>query len=103
MLTILLVSPPDFPDIVTTHPSLELLHAHDLEDALEKLGRNRRIDALLLAGWEPAVAGEIVRSVQEDNPAPPPLYALGPPVPGTRPLPPPLVEALETLKGELAI
>jgi hypothetical protein len=53
-------------------PSVEVLTAHGLEDALEKLGRNRRIDAvLLLAGTE---SRAIVEAIGEDSPAHPPIF-----------------------------
>lgn len=68
-------------------PSVEVLHAGGLEEALEKLGRNRRIDAvLLLAGRHNA---SIAAAIQEDNPAPPPIFSVEPDTPrGTRGLPP---------------
>jgi hypothetical protein len=52
--------------------SVEVLTAHGLEDTLEKLGRNRRIDAVLLLSGEDARA--IVAAIEEDNPAHPPLF-----------------------------
>jgi hypothetical protein len=42
------------------------------EDALEKLARNRRIDAVLLLG---ADAAQIARMIGEEDPGAPPLYA----------------------------
>jgi hypothetical protein len=61
------------------HPSVEVLHARGLEDTLEKLGRNRRVDAVLLAaGCE---TSEIAEAVLEDNPAPPPLFTAEPGAP----------------------
>jgi hypothetical protein len=63
------------------HPSVEVLTAHGVEDALEKLGRNRRIDAVLLLAGEanPAIAA----AIREDNPAHPPFYVpAGQPAPG---------------------
>jgi hypothetical protein len=69
-------------------PSLEVLTAHGLEDALEKLGRNRRIDAVLLLDRRDA--GKIVEAIRQDIPAHPPIFVPGPardaPA-GTRPLP----------------
>lgn len=54
-------------------PSVEIVTAEGAEDALERLARNRRIDAVLvLAG---ADAGEIARLVSEEDPGAPPLYA----------------------------
>ncbi len=74
MISILVVAPG--PESLTRlagrHPSVEILRARGAEEALEKLGRNRRIDAvLLLAGRENA---GIVEEILEDNPAPPPLF-----------------------------
>lgn len=77
MLTVLVVSPPD-PELDALSgalPSIEVLHAHGAEDALEKLGRNRRIDAILLARLSAASAAAILREIREDNPAPPPVFA----------------------------
>ena len=55
------------------HPSVEVLVASDAEDALEKLARNRRIDAVLLLGG-PACAA-VARTILEEDPGAPPLYA----------------------------
>ena len=65
----------DLEELGGRNPSVEVLAAHGVEDALEKLGRNRRIDAvLLLAGEEnPAIVG----AIREDNPAHPPLFLSG--------------------------
>ena len=55
------------------HPSVEIVAAHGAEDALERLARNRRIDAvLILAGPE---AAETARLVREEDPGAPPLFA----------------------------
>jgi hypothetical protein len=54
-------------------PSLELLHANDVEQALDRLARNRRIDAvLLLVG--PEAASEIASTLLEEDPAAPPIF-----------------------------
>lgn len=94
MLTILVLAPPDpaLDALADSHPSVEILRAHDLDEALEKLGRNRRIDAVLLAGPAAADAAEILSEIHEDNPAPPPVFvpapASGGPLPsGARELP----------------
>jgi len=58
--------------LAARHPSVEVLMAHGVEDTLEKLGRNRRIDAVLLLSGEDA--GEIATAIEEDNPAHPPLF-----------------------------
>jgi hypothetical protein len=56
------------------HPSVEVLCARDAEDALEKLARNRRIDAVLLLGAADAAA--IAGAIRAEDPGAPPLYAL---------------------------
>jgi len=53
-------------------PSVEILLAQGAEDAVEKLARNRRIDAVLLLAGEEAAG--VVSAIREDNPAPPPLF-----------------------------
>jgi hypothetical protein len=89
MISVLVVAAEgsDLEELAGRHPSVEILMAHGVEDALEKLGRNRRIDAvLLLAGpANPAIVG----AIREDNPAHPPMYLpAGQPAPrGIRTLP----------------
>ena len=89
MISVLVVAAPgaDPEELAGRHPSVEILAAQGVEDALEKLARNRRIDAvLLLAGQaNPAVAG----AIREDNPAHPPLFSPAgqPAAEGVRPLP----------------
>ena len=78
MITVLVVAPPsrELAELEGRDPSIEILFARDADEALEKLGRNRRIDAVLLLETDPGgTAGEILR----DNPAAPPLYAPLPP------------------------
>jgi hypothetical protein len=59
-------------------PSLEILTARDADEALERLGRNRRIDAVLLA---PGLAKAAAEQIRRDDPSGPPLFAAGgPPV-----------------------
>ena len=73
---------------LASSPSVEILRARDAEEALEKLGRNRRVDAILLL-CGPANA-DIARAIREDNPAPPPLFTVagdGDAGPGSRRLP----------------
>ena len=75
MISILVVTRPgeDLAALAGRDPSVEVLLAQGAEDAVEKLARNRRIDAvLLLAGQQTAV---IVSAIRDDNPAPPPLFA----------------------------
>lgn len=89
MISILLVAdePVELEASVRRRPELELLRARDGEEAAEKLGRNRRIDAVILLRGP--VNAEVVRAILEENPAPPPLFAPAPPVPpaGARALP----------------
>jgi uroporphyrinogen-III synthase len=109
VLTVLVVSPrdPAVDRLASGHPSIEILHAHDSDEALEKLGRNRRIDAVLLVSptGTAAAVSEIVAEIRDDNPAPPPIFVLGLPdqaVPGIRSLPAgPLEPALAALEREL--
>lgn len=87
---------------VLAAPSVELLHAAGLESAVETLGRNRRIDAVLL--WAGKENEEIAAAIREDNPAPPPLFAAGPETPpGIHPLPPgSLSDSVDRLVSEIS-
>ena len=89
MISVLIVAAgeQDLQDLAGTHPSVEVLSAHGIEDALEKLARNRRVDAVLLLAGE--ANPEIVGAIRDDNPAHPPLYRpAGQPAPaGVRTLP----------------
>lgn len=75
MITILAVGP-DAEALAafgSSHPSVEVVTAHGAEEALERLARNRRIDAvLLLDGSE---ARETARLIAEEDPGAPPLFA----------------------------
>ena len=85
MLTILLVgNPPGADDLPEPDSSLEVLHARDAEEAVEKLGRNRRIDGLLMLGA--AAEPSAIEAIREDVIAPPPIFlaAGAPAIPGTR-------------------
>ena len=77
MITVLVVSEPggarDLDAAAARMPSLELLHAGDVEQALDRLARNRRIDAVLLL-VEPESAREIARTLGEEDPGGPPIY-----------------------------
>jgi hypothetical protein len=90
MLSVLVVAKAsaDLTRLSSRHPSVEVLYAHDPEEAVDRLARNRRIDAvLLLCGAENA---GIVEAIREDIPAAPPLFlpaADQSPLPGTRLLP----------------
>ena len=91
LITVLVVAEPGDADaldrVAVGRPSLELLHAGDVEDALERLSRNRRIDAVLLL-LPPERAAEVAALVREEDPSAPPIYAPAPPAP------PPEVRAL---------
>ncbi len=74
MISVLLVASEgeQLDGLAERNASVEVLIAHGVEDTLEKLGRNRRIDAILLLSREGA--REIVAAIEEDNPAHPPLF-----------------------------
>jgi len=75
MITVLVVgdSSRDFASLAADDPSVEVLTASGAEEALEKLARNRRIDAVLLAGLaDPAGTAQ---AIQEEDPGAPPLFA----------------------------
>jgi DNA-binding NarL/FixJ family response regulator len=78
MITILVLeaSHPDAATATVTaagDPSVEILSAADPEEALEKLARNRRIDAVLLLPGSPA--RELAETLAEEDPTAPPLFA----------------------------
>jgi hypothetical protein len=107
MITVLVVGEEkELEGLSSPKATLEVLTAHGPEEALEKLGRNRRIDAVLLLGRDEIPA--IVEAIREDNPAHPPIF-LPPgqrPLPGARVLPgqgqgQELTELLDLLSGEV--
>ena len=75
MITVLVVSPEgvELQGLEDENPSIEVLRARDLEETLEKLARNRRIDAVLILSA--AEAPRISEAVLAENPAAPPLFA----------------------------
>ena len=77
MITVLVVGPRDraaeLDAAATGSPSIELLHAAELEEALDRLARNRRIDAVLVL-LESDAAREVARTVIEEDPAAPPMF-----------------------------
>lgn len=93
MITVLVVAERGRSDeldrIAAGRPSLELLHAAEVEEALDRLARNRRIDATLLL-VEDERAADVARLLLEEDPAGPPLFVRaggrGREVAGTRPL-----------------
>jgi hypothetical protein len=67
-------------------PSIEVMTAAQTEEALEKLARNRRIDAVLLLGdGDPALTA---RAIHDEDPGAPPLFAAAAvePLPRVQPL-----------------
>lgn len=83
MITVLVVgaSAADFASPAAQDPSIEVMTAAGTEEALEKLARNRRIDAvLLLADGDPEATA---RAIHEEDPGAPPLF-----VPASVPPPP---------------
>jgi len=92
MITVLVVGDRDRAEevdaVAARNPSVEILHAKDLEEALDRLARNRRIDAVLLL-VDAERAAEIVETVLEEDPGAPPLYApsVAGEIVGVRPLP----------------
>ena len=75
MITILAVGPgaEALAAYCASHPSVEVVAAHGAEDALERLARNRRIDAVLLL--DAAEAGETARLITEEDPSAPPVFS----------------------------
>ena len=77
MITILVVGDreraAELDGLASQNPSLELLHAGDVEEALDRLARNRRIDAVLLL-VEREAAREIAELILEEDPAGPPIF-----------------------------
>ena len=56
-------------------PSVEVMTAEEDEEVLDKLARNRRIDAVLLMPGEGAAA--LAAAIREEDPAGPPVYGWG--------------------------
>jgi hypothetical protein len=75
MITILAVGGPErgLAAAFGRNPSVEVVTARDVEDALEKLARNRRVDAVLLL--EAVSATEDAKTILAEDPGAPPLYA----------------------------
>ncbi len=103
MITVLVVGEEnELEGLSSRKASVEVLTAHGAEEALEKLGRNRRIDAVLLLGRGELAA--IVEAIREDNPAHPPIFLPSgrQAPPGARILPGEgLAELLDLLSGEV--
>lgn len=103
MITVLVVGEEkELEGLSSPKAALEVLRAHSGHEALEKLGRNRRIDAVLLLGTDGIPA--LVEAIREDNPAHPPIF-----LPRGRQAPPGarvlagegLLELLDLLSGEV--
>ena len=87
-------------DFASPRSSVEVLLARGADEAVDRLARNRRIDAvLLLAGVENEA---IAAAIREDSLAPPPLFlaASAPVIKGARRLPSDLPEELLDLVAE---
>lgn len=88
MITVLVVSSAArFDRHVAANSAVEVLCARSAEEALDKLGRNRRIDAILLADL--ADPARLIAEIREDHPSPPPIFLARActPAPGARHLP----------------
>jgi hypothetical protein len=86
MIHVLVVGPRSLAGLAARRSSVEVLHAETAEEAVEKLARNRRVDAVLLLLAEGNTAA--ARAIREDVVPPPPLFAgaADPAIPGVRPL-----------------
>ena len=63
----------DLGDLAGRRSAVEVLLACGADEAVEKLARNRRVDAVvLLAGGENAA---VAKAIREDSLSPPPLFA----------------------------
>lgn len=72
MITVLVVSSSGGFDQQASRPAVELLRARSAEEALDKLGRNRRIDAILLADVDDPAG--LLADIRDDHPSPPPIF-----------------------------
>jgi hypothetical protein len=80
MLSVLVVAPAEV-SIPSPDPRIEILRAQDPEEAVEKLARNRRIDAILILNG--ARASGVIAAIRAENLAPPPVFVAS----GSRPVP----------------
>lgn len=75
LMVTLLVIGTDADALAPAGARVEILRASDVEDGLEVLARNRRIDAILiLSGAAPSA---IISAIREENSAPPPIFVAG--------------------------
>jgi len=95
----LLIVARDEPADLDPPPEFEVLWAHSAEDALEKLARNRRIDAVLF--FDDETARETVAGIAAEGAGSPPLFRRGgTAIPGVASLEGPLFDRLrESLGG----
>jgi hypothetical protein len=87
MIHVLVVAPDAAAeDLAGRLSSVEVLHARDVDEAVEKLARNRRVDAVLLFAGSANAA--VALAIREDSFSPPPLFAPASAgdIPGVRPL-----------------
>jgi hypothetical protein len=61
--------------VASGRPSVEVMTAEDDEEILDKLARNRRVDAVLLMAGPGAAA--LAAAIREEDPAGPPIYGWG--------------------------
>ena len=66
---------PEVAGAAAGRPSLEVMTAEEDEEVLDKLARNRRVDAVLLMPGPGAAA--LAAEIREEDPAGPPIYAWG--------------------------
>jgi NaMN:DMB phosphoribosyltransferase len=83
-LLVVLPSGAEAEDLSGRRSSVEVLVAHGVDEAVDKIARNRRLDGVLLAGGAENAA--IAAAIREDNLSPPPLFVSGEAedLPGTR-------------------
>ncbi len=83
MLALLIVGSDPAAALPEAGSAIEILRAHGADEAVEKLGRNRRIDGVLILPT--ADAAEIVAAIREDVVSPPPIFlpAGAPEIPST--------------------
>lgn len=83
MISVLAVDPRG-PVELDPPPAIEVLWAHSAEEALEKLARNRRIDAVLY--FDEALAKETTALLGAEGTCVPALFGVGAAVDGVIPL-----------------
>src|SRR5262249_43607718 len=102
LVVTLLVIGADAAGLVPSSARVEVLRAHDLEEGLETLARNRRIDAILILSGQ--ATAPIISAIREENSAPPPIFVASGPRPapaGTRAVAEDASAAVEQIRLEL--